>query len=156
MVERVRNVIKADHKKARQAGQEPTPSSPKRQKKEKFSLIRRYPISSYEVGDCATIEKHNQKILEELSKAKPRDTLLLPLLKATFGVRRMYVMNEATCVIDCLNKYPALSRAAVVSGLSVLVMWCAYMYNVECAIFRNNTVGIPCKGAFPVPLFFTL
>lgn len=119
MVERVRNVIKADHKKARQTGQEPVhPSSPKRPKKGP-SLIRRYPISSYDVGDSATIEKHNKAISDELSKAKPRDTLLLPLLKTTFGVRRMYVMNEATCVTDILNKYPALSRTAVVSD-----HWC--------------------------------
>ena len=118
MVERVRNIIKADHKKARQAGQEVVqPSSPKRQKKGTSSLIRRYPISSYKVGDCATIERHSKAISEELSKAKPRDTLLLPLLKATFGVRRMYVMNEATCATDVLNKYPALSRTAVVSGI---------------------------------------
>ena len=98
MVERIRNVIKLDHKKARQAGQEHVhPSTPKGQKKTTHSLIRRYPISSYEVGDCATIEKHSKAISDELSKAKPRDTLLLPLLKTTFSVRRMYVMNEATC-----------------------------------------------------------
>ena len=118
MVERIRNVIKLDHKKARQAGQEHMhPSSPKRQKKVTPSLIRRYPISSYEVGDCATVEKHSKAISDELSKVKPRDTLLLPLLKTTFGVRRMYVMNEATCVTDVLNKYPALSRTAAVSDI---------------------------------------
>ena len=114
MVERIRNV-KADLKKARQTGQEHLhPSSPKRQKRG-ASLIRRYPISSHEVGDSATIEKHNKAISDELSKAKPQDALLLPLLKTTFGVRRMFVMNEATCVTDVLNKFPALSRTAVVS-----------------------------------------
>ena len=132
MVERIRNVIKLDHKKARQAGQEHVhPSSPKRQKKTTPSLIWHYPISSYEVGDCATVEKHSKAISDELSKAKPRDTLLLPLLKTTFGVRRMYVMNEATCVTDVLNKYPALSRTAAVMYYLILMLCASCVHSVQ-------------------------
>ena len=120
MIERIRNVIKYDNKKARQSGQD-LPSSPKRPKKSTISLVRRYPISSYELGDSATIDRHKKAISDELSKGRPRDTLLLPLLKTTFGERRMYVMNEATCVTDVLTKYPALSRTAVVSSSYLVI-----------------------------------
>ena len=72
-------------------------------------------MSSYDVSDAATTEKHNRAILDELKKSRPSDTLLLPLLKSTFGERRMFIMNEATCVADVLDKHPALSRIAVVS-----------------------------------------
>ena len=44
-----------------------------------------------------------------------KDTLLLPLLKSTFGDHRMYVMNYATCVANILKVHPALFRTAVVS-----------------------------------------
>ena len=114
MVERIRNVIKSDNKKARQSGQD-VPSSPKRSKKSTSSLVRRYSLSSYELGDSATIDRHKKAISDEIGKGRPRDTLLLPLLKTTFGERRMYIMNEATCVKDILTKYPALSRGAIVS-----------------------------------------
>ena len=114
LVERIRNVIKYDNKKARKAGREP-PSSPKRHKKAaNASLIRQYPVSSYDMSDAATTEKHNKAILDELKKSRPRDTMLLPLLKSTFGERRMFIMNEATSVADVLSKHPALSRTAVV------------------------------------------
>ena len=112
IIERIRNVIKYDNKKARVSGRDP-PSSPKRHKKAaNASLIRRYPVSSYNV---AIVEKHKKAILDELRKSRPRDALLLPLLKSTFGERMLYIMNEATCVADVLEKYPALSRTAVVS-----------------------------------------
>ena len=108
-MERIRNVIKYDNKKARKAGRDP-PSSPKRHKKAaNASLVRRYPVSSY---DAATTEKHNKAISDELRKSRPRDTLLLPLLKSTFGERRMFI---STSVADVLDKHPALSRTAAVS-----------------------------------------
>ena len=122
MVERVRNVIKADYKNSRQSGQDyPMASSPKRPKRGVNTLLRRYPVSSYEIGDPATTDKHNKAISDELKKARPRDTLLLPLLKSTYGERRMYIMNEAKSVTDVLGKYPALTRTAVVSNALIYV-----------------------------------
>ena len=108
-------MIKYDNRKARNSGRDP-PSSPKRHKEAtNASLIRRYPVSSYDVSDVATTEKHKKAISDEIRKSRPRDTLLLPLLKSTFGERRMFIMNEATCVADVLEEHPALSRTAVVS-----------------------------------------
>lgn len=117
MIERVRNVIKYDNKKARSAGRYP-PSSPKRHKKS-TNLVRRYPVSSYNLSDPATAERHKKGISDELEKARPRDAMLLPLLRATFGERRMFVMNNATCLADVLKEHPALSRTTVVSLLCV-------------------------------------
>lgn len=138
--ERIRNVIKYDSKKARSAGRE-RPSSPKRQKKT-TTLVRRYPVSSYELSDAATMERHVKAILDEMSKGRPRDTLLLPLLKSTFGDRRMFVMNDATCVGDVLTVHPALSRTAVVS--CVLLHTCIHtrvcMHGEVC-----TTLGQKCK-----------
>ena len=110
-------MIKYDNKKARSAGRDP-PSSPKRHKKA-ANLVRRYPVSSYNLSDPATMERHKKGISDELEKARPRDALLLPLLRATFGERRMFVMNNATCLADVLKEHPALSRTAVVSLLCV-------------------------------------
>ena len=72
-------------------------------------------MSSYNLSDPATAERHMKGIADELAKSRPRDTLLLQLLRTTFGERRMYVMNDATCVADVLKEHPALSRTAVVS-----------------------------------------
>ena len=115
LVERIRNVIKYDNKKVRKAGRDP-PSSPKWHKKTaNTSLIRQYPVSSYDISGAATTEKHNKAISDELKKSRPRDTMLLPLHKSTFGERRMFIMNEATSVADVLDKHPALSCTTVVS-----------------------------------------
>ena len=122
MVERVRNVIKADNKKTKRSGVDyPRPPSPKRHKKSSSSLVRCYPVSSYEIGgDSATMDRHKAAIADEIRKGKPRDTLLLPLLK-TFG-ERMFIINEATSVTDVLKHHPALVRTAVVSFITVILM----------------------------------
>jgi hypothetical protein len=121
MLERVRNVIKIDRKKARQSGEDASTSSPrKRQKRdsEKQSLIRRYPVSSSSpLVDAASTEKN---VDEEMAKAKPRDSVLLPILKTLYGDRRMYIMNDAGSVQEILSCYPALKRLAVVSFLCVV------------------------------------
>jgi disulfide oxidoreductase YuzD len=114
-MERVRNVTKYDTKKARKSGRDP-PSSPKRHRKAaNASLVRRCPVSSYELSYVATTERHNKAVSDELKKSRPKDALMLPLLKVTFGERRIFIMNEATCVADVLERHPGLSRTAVVS-----------------------------------------
>ena len=50
-------------------------------------LIRRYPVqsnTSLPDEDPQSIESHKKAIEDELAKAKPQDTVLLPLLKLTF------------------------------------------------------------------------
>ncbi len=149
LMERVRNVIKYDTKKARKSGRDP-PSSPKRHKKAaNASLSRRYPVSTYELSDVATTERHNKAISDELKKSKPRDALLLPLLKATFGERRMFIMNDATCVADVLERHPALSRTAAVSQSFVYKMSEESMYLLLLIIGINRVKYI--KPPLPPP-----
>ena len=50
----------------------------------------------------------------ELAESKPRDTVLLPLMKSTYHNRRNFILNEATSVASILSKYPALSSTAAV------------------------------------------
>lgn len=94
IIERVWNVIKTDSRKARQAGDCSSASVPaKCQKKIKDTeLTRRYPIVStdMDIEDPSTLSKHQAAIAEELGEAKPRDTGLLPLLKLTYGERRLH------------------------------------------------------------------
>ena len=82
------------------------------------------------MSDGATVERHKKSISDELRKAKPRDTILLPLLKCTFGERRMFIMNEATCVADVLEHHPALARTAVVSVVSLLLCVCVLLSRI--------------------------
>ena len=58
------------------------------------------------------------KCLEaELSKTKPRDAILLPLMKSTIGGHRMLIVNDTqTSVDDIIRKYPALCHMAVVNS----------------------------------------
>ena len=50
-------------------------------------------------------EQHMKAIEDELKKAKPRNAVLLPLLKLTYPERRIYVQNDATSVTDILTKF---------------------------------------------------
>ena len=120
MVTRIRNVIKIANKRARLSGKEPEAHSPVKKKKmsSRDELIRRYPVqsnASLPDEDPQSIESHKKAIEDELAKAKPRDTVLLPLLKLTYSERRMYIQEVAASVSDILESYKALSRPAVVS-----------------------------------------
>ena len=66
------------------------------------------------------MEEHNKGLKEEMKKAKPRDNLLLPLMKKTFCSRRIYIQSEASTVAEILEQYPAMVRPAIVSVLLVL------------------------------------
>lgn len=65
------------------------------------------------------------QLKQSLKKAKPRDSVLLPLLKSTYGERRMFVLNEAVSVDDILSKHPVLSHPLAVSNAI-----CVYVVNV--------------------------
>ena len=78
------------------------------------------------------IKTYNKKAVREdddapqnkrKKKTKPRDQLLLPLMKSTFTIRRDYVQNEANSVKDILEKYPALNRPAVVNIYTYKVLF---------------------------------
>lgn len=121
MVERIRNVIKRDRKSSRGSSslmQAESESKTKRTKKES-ELLRRYPVSSTSAVEVEenpeTLEKHKKAITTELAKAKPRETVLLPLMKSTYSERRMLILHHENSVQDILSIYPALSRPAIVS-----------------------------------------
>ena len=65
--------------------------------------------------DPSSVAEHKKALQEEMKKAKPRDALLLPLMKSTFHDRRLFIQNDASAVADILEDYPALARSTVVS-----------------------------------------
>lgn len=122
MTERVRNVIKRDCKKLSRPTSE-MEGTPVRKKLKGTDILRRYPTSndicSSDLDNPESMEKHMRAISSELAKAKPRDTVLLPLMKSTFAPRRLFVLNDADSVNAILQEYPALSRPAVVSRMNL-------------------------------------
>ena len=122
MVERVRNVIKSDKKKGKRPLNADETSMPKRKIKKVDEIFQRYPIACNNITNSEsseTLEQHKKAISMELSKSKPRDTVLLPLMKYTYNERRMLILsedNEAKSVNALLEMYPALSNFAIVSS----------------------------------------
>ena len=100
MIERIRNVNKADKKKSITLDKEQA-ETPKRKRKLIDDLSQRYPATtgnSHSSIDSEAIEQHHKAITEEMTRAKPRERLLLPLMKSTFPVRWCFVKNEAESV----------------------------------------------------------
>ena len=86
--------------------------SPEARKKD--SLLRRYPTGAQFTEDTSSTESHLSAIATELAKGKPRDSVLLPLMKSTYPSHRMFILNDATSARHILDDYPALQRHAVV------------------------------------------
>ena len=124
MVERVRNVIKRDRKRMPSSGgslseiTKRSKLSPEARKKD--SLLRRYPTGAQLTEDTASTESHLSAISTELVKAKPRDSVLLPLMKSTYPSCRLFILNDATSAKHILIEYPALQRQVVVRIGTVL------------------------------------
>ena len=53
--------------------------------------------------DPQSIESHMKGLENELKKAKPRDHLLLPLMKSMFSVRRDWIVDGAESVASILK-----------------------------------------------------
>lgn len=122
MKERIKNLIKRGKKRApAQVPQDSTPEKKRKLCSGKAEILRRYPVKagdhSLDIIDSETLDQHMKAIEAEVKKAKPRDSVLLPLMKLTFSHRRMYVQNDATSVHEILEKYPVLARPAIVSTL---------------------------------------
>ena len=133
MLERVRNVIKRDRKWMPSSGGSLSEStkrsklSPEARKKD--SLLRRYPAGAHFTEDTASTESHLAAISTELAKAKPRDSVLLPLMKSTYPSHRLFVLNDATSAKHILDEYPALQRQAVVRIGTVLCVISNCLYH---------------------------
>ena len=76
----------------------------------------RYPVRVQDSisEDPRSVTEHNKALHEEMKKAKPRDTVMLPLMKNTYRDRRTFIQNDASTVAEILEHYPALVRPAVV------------------------------------------
>ena len=77
--------------------------------------MRRYPIKVHSgtMDDFCSVEEHKKALSAELQKAKPRDSVLIPLLRSTFQERRMFV-HTAKGVSEILDTFPVLHRPAMV------------------------------------------
>ena len=69
---------------------------PKRKAINGSEVLCRYPVgsTSLEIEKPETMAEHQKATRNELQKARPRDSVLLPLMKSTFGVRRMFILSE--------------------------------------------------------------
>lgn len=119
MLERVRNVIKADKRKRKD--QLDTPSG-KRPKVKEDLLLRRYPATSELHGqvDQETATQRCKLMNTEAAKTKPRNQIILPLMKVTYVTRSLYIRTEASSVQEILGTYAALKLPSVVS---VQIFW---------------------------------
>lgn len=82
-----------------------------------------------------------EAMVEEMKKAKPRDVVLLPLMKSTFQERRIFIQNEAGTVSEIIQAYPTLSRPAVVSFIMA-----GYTYFKHCCGFNPFFPGLLIQG----------
>ncbi|XP_065893301.1 uncharacterized protein [Dysidea avara] len=125
MIERIRNVNKADKKKSIDLYDEEQAETPKRKRKLIDDLSRRYSVTtgnSHSSVNSETIEQHHKAIKEEMIRAKPRERLLLPLMKSTFPVRWCFIKNEAESVKQVLEAYPCLKLPIIIEQELNLVM----------------------------------
>ena len=104
---RVYNVCKSEKRKIDES--ECATSAPKQVK-----LEDRYPpLSLSDIPNEATNQRNMGALEKELMKSKPSKSVLLELMEQTFCHRRHFVLHEAQCVQEILDKYPALSRPDV-------------------------------------------
>ena len=93
-----------------------TQATEEKPRKKKIKINERYPILNPLVVDNEdSIAAHKAAIEAELAKKKPKDSILVPLMKSTFSSRRPYILDEAISVVQILEKYPALNRPVIVS-----------------------------------------
>ena len=118
MLERIRILIKANRKKSKSSDEHQVLSTPKRSKGTVDTLLRRYPVKAYSTDgaeDKETLDQHFMAISEEMKKARPRDRILLPLMKSTFSTRWLFVTKDAASAKELLEKYPCLKLPIIVS-----------------------------------------
>ena len=124
MLERVRNLIKNDKRKS-PASSDMVVSAPKRNKATDNSLIRRYPVRMPpHEEDAETIQQHVKAIQEEMTKTKPREHVLMPLIKNTSTERWLFIKENTPNVGVVIEKYPFLKLPAIVSNVCVCVCVC--------------------------------
>ena len=110
----MRNVIKTDKRKSKDQLDIP---SAKRPKAKEDLLLRRYPSTDELHGqvDEETAAQHCKLMNTEAGKTKPRNQIILPLMKVTYVTRSLYIRTEASSVKEILGTYAALKLPSVVS-----------------------------------------
>ena len=70
-------------------------------------LMKRYPISfsTKEHIMPETYEESERKLRKEQKKSHPNPDVYLPLMSQTFDIRRQYIVSEADCARDIMDKY---------------------------------------------------
>ena len=126
--------MQAKKKKARNSGEQGSPAKHQRVTPNDV-LLRRYPtrVLDAPVDDACSTERHKKAIEEESKKSKPRDSVLLPLMKSTFQARRMFIQAK---VEGTLQSFPTLSRPAVVSYYIQFVRFSLFI------MVKGHTTGV--------------
>lgn len=113
-MERLRNVRK------RSKDEEDCAVKPKKKKlSPKQSLMKRYPprLHNDTREDNETTAQHLAAMVSEMGKKKPREIVLLPLLRRTYSARRDFITSTERCgVAEILKEYPGLQIPAAVSN----------------------------------------
>ena len=119
-VERKRNLAKNTKKHTgEQAHLSSEQSVSKRSKS--TNLLHRHPLKMAKpTEDDDSCEKHLKALESEMNKEKPRDSILLPLMKSTFTIRISTMQDEDCTVSEVVSTYGALSHPSVVSYLFIL------------------------------------
>ncbi len=87
-----------------------------RPRKTDACLDDRYPALSQTENCTAEEEKSaSEALCQEMSNAKPRRDIFLPLMKSTFSLRRHFILHDALSVQDILREYPTLKQTIAVS-----------------------------------------
>ena len=81
-----------------------------------LSLLKRYSPRQHHTPDTESVEQHISAMQAEMTKRKPREVVLLPLLLQTYSPRRDYITSpERSSVQEILKVYPALALPSAVS-----------------------------------------
>ena len=84
-------------------------------------LDDRYPVVNSECSN-EEVKSALDALSKEISNAKPRKDIFLPLMKTTFSLRRHYIMHDALSVQDILREYPAMKQVNAVRTACCLIV----------------------------------
>lgn len=119
LLERLRNI-----RKRSKSDDLPMTKKAKGTSSVKQALIKRYPVRVHDdrEEDAESIQQHISAMVSEMSKKKPREHVVLPLLKSTYSTRRNFVTSaDRADVTEILKEYPALHFPSAVSDAQVLL-----------------------------------
>lgn len=115
LLERLRNI-----RKRSKSDDVPIAKRPKGTSSVKQALMKRYPVRVQDdrEEDAESTQQHISHMISEMSKSKPREHVVLPLLKSTYSRRRDFVSSSDTADVKAiLEEYPALHFPSAVSDV---------------------------------------